>query len=236
MSKNKSHLEIYHTEKESLSRVAFLCNNDISYIVSQWATWISGQIGNLKIAQILFHFFKINCFQNILLPYLFLNSPHFKTIIIKIKYKAVPLCKAHPAELLEFYIKDSQSNLIVATPDFEEKLRPVAEKLNKPLKIIEQSALIDQESISVDEDTIIDSIPNGSFYKKSPAMMVYTSGTTSRPKGVLISYSNLEAQISSLVHAWNMQPTDTVLHSLPLHHVHGIINALLVPLSAGGKF
>lgn len=179
-------------EKESLSRVAFLCNNDISYIISQWATWISGQI-------------------------------------------AVPLCKSHPADLLEYYIKDSQTNLIMASPEFEERIRPVAEKLNKPLKIIEQSSILDQEGLNSDEDTIIDNIPKGSFYKNSPAMMVYTSGTTSRPKGVLLSYSNLDAQISSLIHAWNIQPTDTILHSLPLHHVHGIINALLVPLSAGSK-
>jgi malonyl-CoA/methylmalonyl-CoA synthetase len=179
-------------EKESLSRVAFLCNNDISYIISQWATWISGQI-------------------------------------------AVPLCKSHPAELLEFYINDSQSNLIVTTPEYEERLKPIAEKLKKPLKVIEQSSLLDQEAVSIDEDTIIDNIPKGSFYKKSPAMIVYTSGTTSKPKGVMISYSSLEAQIASLKHAWNIQPNDTILHSLPLHHVHGVINALLVPLSAGSR-
>lgn len=147
----------------------------------------------------------------------------------------MPLCKAHPSELLEFYIKDSQSNLIITTAEYEDKLRPVAEKLNKPLEIIETSSLVDQQALSVDEDTIIENIPNGSFYKKNPAVMMYTSGTTSRPKGTLISYSNLDAQISSLTHAWNIQSTDTVLNTLPLHHVHGVINALLVPLSAGGK-
>lgn len=40
---------IFFTAKQSLSRVAFLCQNDVSYIISQWATWMSGQVGELKI-------------------------------------------------------------------------------------------------------------------------------------------------------------------------------------------
>lgn len=50
-----------------------------------------------------------------------------------------------------------------------------------------------------------------------------------------MSYSNLEAQVASLQNAWNINSTDTILHSLPLHHVHGVINALLMPLTVGGK-
>jgi malonyl-CoA/methylmalonyl-CoA synthetase len=64
---------------------------------------------------------------------------------------------------------------------------------------------------------------------------MYTSGTTSKPKGVIISYSNLDSQISSLTNAWKIQNSDVVLHSLPLHHVHGVVNALTLPLSVGGK-
>lgn len=45
----------------------------------------------------------------------------------------------------------------------------------------------------------------------------------------------MDAQIKSLTNAWNITATDTTLHSLPLNHVHGIINAMLVPLSAGSK-
>ena len=76
---------------------------------------------------------------------------------------------------------------------------------------------------------------NGDFYKNAPAMILYTSGTTSKPKGVVLSHSSLEAQISCLTNAWKITNKDTILHSLPLHHVHGIINAMLAPLNAGGK-
>lgn len=87
----------------------------------------------------------------------------------------------------------------------------------------------------LNEETFFATLPDGHFYDKSPAMIVYTSGTTSRPKGVVFDYKNLDAQISSLCSAWNIQCTDTILHSLPLHHVHGIINALMLPMSVGGK-
>lgn len=154
-------------------------------------------------------------------------------MLIFVFFPAVPLSINHPSELLEYYINDSDANLILTTPEFEERLRPVADKLKKPLEVIETQNLITKEQL--DEDALISQIPNGSFYKKSPALIMYTSGTTSKPKGVVMSYSNLEAQVASLQNAWNIQSTDTILHSLPLHHVHGVINALLLPLSAGGK-
>lgn len=122
----------------------------------------------------------------------------------------------------------------MTTPEFEPKLKPLAEKLNKKLLTIEHQQLLSSET-KPDELAIISGLHNGQFYKKSPAMIVYTSGTTAKPKGVVFSHSNLDAQVSCLTAAWNIQSTDTILHSLPLHHVHGLINALLVPLSAGGK-
>ncbi|RBQ75772.1 hypothetical protein VDGD_01098 [Verticillium dahliae] len=64
-------------------------------------------------------------------------------------------------------------------------------------------------------------------------MMLYTSGTTNRPKGVLLPQSVLTAQSKSLIEAWEYTPQDHLLHVLPLHHIHGTINALLTPLFAG---
>ena len=65
------------------------------------------------------------------------------------------------------------------------------------------------------------------------AYVIYTSGTTGRPKGVLHSHRGLEAQITDLVASWQWSATDRILHFLPLHHVHGLINKLCCPLWAG---
>ena len=64
-------------------------------------------------------------------------------------------------------------------------------------------------------------------------MIVYTSGTTGRPKGVVSTHGNIAAQIASLVQAWEWQPSDVTLLVLPLHHVHGIINVVGCALAAG---
>ena len=64
-------------------------------------------------------------------------------------------------------------------------------------------------------------------------MILYASGTTSKPKGVVISHRNILAQIASLIDAWEWTADDHVLHVLPLHHTHGIVNVLLCALWAG---
>lgn len=67
------------------------------------------------------------------------------------------------------------------------------------------------------------------------ALILFTSGTTGRPKAALLTHDNLDAQTAALVDAWAMSPRDTLLHALPLHHLHGVVVALLTSLRAGAS-
>jgi malonyl-CoA/methylmalonyl-CoA synthetase len=67
------------------------------------------------------------------------------------------------------------------------------------------------------------------------AMILYTSGTTSKPKGVVTTHGNTAAQINTLVNAWEWSPEDRIVLCLPLHHVHGIINVLSCALWSGAS-
>ena len=66
-----------------------------------------------------------------------------------------------------------------------------------------------------------------------PAALLYTSGTTGRPKGALLSHGNLAHNARTLVDAWGFTASDTVLHVLPLHHTHGLFVALHCGLGSG---
>ncbi|KAG9341374.1 hypothetical protein JZ751_019480 [Albula glossodonta] len=166
-------------------RVSFLCANDASYVVAQWASWMCGGV-------------------------------------------AVPLYRKHPPSELEYIITDSQSSLVVAGHSYSETLEPLAGKLGLPcLKLPPSSSL---ESLKPDQ---MHSGPTFSDWADRPAMIIYTSGTTGRPKGVLSSHRNIQAMIQCLVSEWGWSKDDVILHTLPLHHVHGIVNKLLCPLWVG---
>lgn len=65
------------------------------------------------------------------------------------------------------------------------------------------------------------------------AMMLFTSGTTNKPKGVISTHASIEAQASALLDAWAWEAVDRIPLFLPMHHLHGILNILTCGLYAG---
>ena len=64
---------------------------------------------------------------------------------------------------------------------------------------------------------------------------MYTSGTTGLPKGVVLSRRAVAADLDGLAHAWQWSPVDTLVHGLPLFHVHGLVLGVLGPLRVGSR-
>jgi malonyl-CoA/methylmalonyl-CoA synthetase len=137
---------------------------------------------------------------------------------------AVPLTSAHPASEWEYLVRDSQSELIVVHPQFEAQMRPVADRVGVRLLTLDELAPAPAPST--------ESVPIAST---RAAHIVYTSGTTGRPKGVVATHHNLQAQVQALVTAWEWRADDYTVNVLPLHHVHGIVNVLTCCLWSGAR-
>ncbi|ATY63184.1 2-succinylbenzoate-ligase [Cordyceps militaris] len=143
---------------------------------------------------------------------------------------AVPLSPPFPAPELQYILDQSAASVLVASPKFAAKAREVlaSDLQQKPvyfeLPKHTGSSHGAKEAVSLaDEDF------------SGAGLMLYTSGTTNRPKGVLLPESVITAQCRSLLQAWEYSPADRLLHVLPLHHIHGTINAVLTPLFAGSS-
>lgn len=133
---------------------------------------------------------------------------------------AVPLAVSHPPAELEYVIRDCDAEIVVGHPDFDSTLR-VIEPTRRHTSTV--SALQHPTP-----DT-----GHRELGGERRALIVYTSGTTGKPKGVVTTHANTEAQVTSLVSAWEWTGEDRILLVLPLHHVHGIINVLTCALWAG---
>lgn len=133
---------------------------------------------------------------------------------------AVPLCLSHPLPSLEYVIDDTQAILMIVSPQYENLLKESTTAKNIRLIVLGK-----EEKIPLAELPYID--------KSRKAMILYTSGTTNKPKGVVSTHANLEAQISTLVTSWEWSNRDHTLCVLPLHHVHGIVNVISCAMWSG---
>lgn len=134
---------------------------------------------------------------------------------------AVPHCISHPVPELEYVLTDTQAEVAVAAPEFGPLLRPLASKHN--LRFLLTPDVLSRAGSPT--------LPQVDVNRR--AMILYTSGTTSKPKGVVTTHRNLAAQIVTLVEAWGWTADDHILNVLPLHHTHGIINVMSCALWSG---
>lgn len=150
---------------------------------------------------------------------------------------AVPLALSYPEAELLHVMTDSDVSMILSTEDHSELMQKVADKTSAQFSLIPNVPNITSQAVDHGET-------NGGVHQKDivfankvkdddPALILYTSGTTGKPKGVVHTHSSILAQVKTLSTAWEYTSKDRFLHCLPLHHVHGLFNALFAPLYAG---
>ncbi|KAL1842522.1 hypothetical protein VTJ49DRAFT_4998 [Mycothermus thermophilus] len=152
--------------------------------------------------------------------------------ILASKAIAVPLSPAFPAPELQYILNHSQALMLLSsdkfTPKAEEVLRTELEVDPLHVRLEKFQGSGSAARSGAPEKVTLEETGSG-----SAGMMLYTSGTTNRPKGVLLPESVMTAQARSLLQAWEYSSSDYLLHVLPLHHIHGTINAIYTPLFSG---
>lgn len=144
----------------------------------------------------------------------------------------VPLAVSHPPRELAFVLADAEPDAVLVAPDMAGRIEDAIAILREegvdptwaPQTVGELSALTEGTAQTLPE-----------VADERPALMIYTSGTTGRPKGVITTHGNVNAQVAALTEAWGWGGDDHILHILPLHHVHGIVNVLCCALHSGAR-
>ncbi len=157
---------------------------------------------------------------------------YFHLAAVQIGAIFLPLNPAYPSAELRYFLADSGARLFVADAADQSRIDPITDDLPEHRVTI---------SIDNPHDSGANWLKDWPARRDYPlpsdpdqtAMMLYTSGTTSRPKGAQITHGNLTANIASLHEAWGWRQDDVLLHVLPVFHVHGLVVALHGALHAG---
>lgn len=154
---------------------------------------------------------------------------------------AAPLNPAYKQEEFEFYIEDVQSAIILVPRGAYAADSPAVRAARKF-----KAAIAESYWDPVKREVVLDVKERGQLDKRTPqpllspepedvALVLHTSGTTSRPKVVPLSHRNLTRTMKNIQNTYQLTPADRTMLVMPLFHVHGLMCGLLAPLYSGGS-
>jgi len=136
-----------------------------------------------------------------------------------------------PAEL-DYFVGDAEPRVLVVDPAAEQALAPIAARHGARLETLSADgggSLL--EAAARANDTFAD-VARGA---DDLAAILYTSGTTGRSKGAMLSHDNLLSNALTLKELWRFSPDDRLIHALPLFHTHGLFVATNIVLATGAS-
>ncbi len=144
----------------------------------------------------------------------------------------LPLNTAYTPHEIAYFLSDARPKILVCDPERSEALAEAAK--GAEARIVphgrgQEGALFDLASAS---------LPDFQNARRGPddlAAILYTSGTTGRSKGAMLSHDNLASNTQTLVDFWRFDADDVLIHALPVYHTHGLFVATNTILLAGGS-
>ncbi|KNX42285.1 Long-chain-fatty-acid--CoA ligase [Roseovarius tolerans] len=144
----------------------------------------------------------------------------------------LPLNTGYTGDELSYFVSDSGANLLLCDPAKSEALRPMAEAAGAALMTLDAGGNGTLPDAARDLPETFETTPRAG---DDLAAFLYTSGTTGRSKGAMLTQTNLLSNAEVLVDYWRFSSDDVLLHALPIFHTHGLFVATNVILLAGGS-
>jgi malonyl-CoA/methylmalonyl-CoA synthetase len=141
----------------------------------------------------------------------------------------VPLNTAYTFAELEYFLGDAAPTVAVVRPADRQQVQPIAAACG-----VQHVETLDEHGGSLLE--IAGTAPESTSHDPATlAALLYTSGTTGRSKGAMLTRANLASNAATLAQAWHFNSNDVLLHALPIFHVHGLFVAINTVLASGSS-
>ncbi|WP_108445559.1 malonate--CoA ligase [Halomonas denitrificans] len=145
----------------------------------------------------------------------------------------LPLNTGYTGDEIHYFLADAEPALFVCRPENLDTARGIAADTGCPqvatLGIQGDGSLMEEAERATPRDDIVERDAN------DLAAILYTSGTTGRSKGAMLTHRNLGSNAATLVEAWHFNEQDRLIHALPIFHTHGLFVACNVTLMAGSS-
>jgi malonyl-CoA/methylmalonyl-CoA synthetase len=144
----------------------------------------------------------------------------------------LPLNTAYTVAEIDYFVGDAEPALLVCDPASAEGLSPVAAQVDATIATLDARGRGTLSDLADRQPTDFDTVPRADT---DLAAILYTSGTTGRSKGAMLSHGNLVSNALTLIELWRFAPTDVLIHALPIYHTHGLFVASNVVLFSGAS-
>ena len=143
----------------------------------------------------------------------------------------LPLNTAYTLVELAYFVGDAEPKMIVCDPSVLLGVQEIAAGVGARVETLDEAGRGSLADLADAASPEFATVPRAD---DALAAIVYTSGTTGRSKGAMLTHGNLASNARTLVESWRFTPDDVLIHALPIYHVHGLFVGINVLLMAGG--